>query len=604
MADLENVVGATTASKKRVRMDASYKRNKIKKARLKGQAYTNYNNVIVPAKQPGACKCKKKCTEKLLDVEKEDIFKNFYELPSKNAQDVLLQGLILCKPIKRKRTRKEGARSRTNSFSYHVLVGNVRREVCKNAFCGLYGVSQERVKRIRLLLQAGRTPEDKRGKQRSGNALNPLETISVIEHISSFPTKQTHYGTREHNYLDSELNVRKMHSLFLEKHPTSKVKYEYYNTIFKQNFNLSFGRSQVDVCNECETLSLKLKNKSLNDTAKRVAAAELLVHKRRSKKFYNTLKLSKELCKTQDNVLSISFDYMQNLQLPRSPAQDLFYLSQLSVSVFGVHNMKTDSAVFFMYHEGQAKKSPNEVCSFLLQYINSYVDDNITTLHLFCDNCPGQNKNHVVLRFCSALVVSGRFQKIEIFFPIRGHSFLPSDRDFGLIKRKLKVTDRVYTLMEYVEMIISSSTKCHFTVHLVDSSHIKDFRNWWSKYFKKDAISVETSSAKSVPRNEKEHFTISKYHNFLLSAESGNNVIVARDYIGGFCTHTFQLLLPGVTTIDFPVHLAIPNGKVPISQKKMEHIVKAYKFVDQNEKSQDFWKNILAWPTVLRDEDS
>lgn len=64
------------------------------------------------------------------------------------------------------------------------------------------------------------------------------------------------------------------------------------------------------------------------------------------------------------------------LQLPRYPSQDLFYLSQLTISVFGVHNQKTDGAVFFMDHEGQEKKSPNKVCTIL--YINSSVDNNIT----------------------------------------------------------------------------------------------------------------------------------------------------------------------------------------------------------------------------------
>ncbi|KAF2889796.1 hypothetical protein ILUMI_16377 [Ignelater luminosus] len=91
-----------------------------------------------------------------------------------------------------------------------------------------------------------------------------------MEHISLFPTKQTHYGTREHNYLDAELNGKIMHSLFLEKHRKYKAKYEYCNKVFRENFNLSFGRPQVD----CKALSLKPKNKSLKDTAKIVAAAQ------------------------------------------------------------------------------------------------------------------------------------------------------------------------------------------------------------------------------------------------------------------------------------------------------------------------------------------
>nr|CAH7728000.1 unnamed protein product [Callosobruchus chinensis] len=369
---------------------------------------------------------------------------------------------------------------RYNSFSFHVLGGNTRKQICTDAFCGLHGVSKERVKRIRQLLQAGSTPTDKRGKQRSSNAMEASEIILVTEHISTFPTKQTHYSTREYNYLDADLNVKIMHSLFLQNHPQSKITYEYYNKIFRQNFNLSFGRPQVDVCNECETISLKLRNKALNDAAKRVAMAELMVHKRRAKKFYNTLKLSKEACHSQENVFAISFDFMQNLQLPRSPVQDLFHLTKLSVRVFGVHNMKTGEAVFFLYHEGQAKKSPNE--------------------------------------------------------------------------RKLKTRDRVYTTMEYVEMIVNSSSKHKFTVHQADSTQIQDFRNWWHRYFKKEAISVEMS-ARSVPRDAKLHY-------FLFTSENGGGVIAAKDYIGGLMTHTFSLLLPGVVTVDFPNDSAIPKGRI------------------------------------------
>lgn len=40
--------------------------------------------------------------------------------------------------------------------------------------------------------------------------------------------------------------------MFLTKYPTSNIKYEYYNKYFRENFNLSFGRPQVDTCCKCE----------------------------------------------------------------------------------------------------------------------------------------------------------------------------------------------------------------------------------------------------------------------------------------------------------------------------------------------------------------
>lgn len=195
-----------------------------------------------------------------------------------------------------------------------------------------------------------------------------------------------------------------------------------------------------------ENLSIKIKSKSLSENVKRAAVAQMIVHNRRSKKIYTALQKSTTLTKENSNVVALAFDFMQNLQLPKIPVQDLFYLRQLTVSLFCIHNMTTGQVVYFIYHEGNAKEGPNEVCSFLYQYIENYIPDNVKELHLFSDNCPGQNKNNTLIRMCLYLTDTGRFDKIEQYFPVRGHSFLPCDRDFSNIKKKLKKIDRVYTL--------------------------------------------------------------------------------------------------------------------------------------------------------------
>ena len=141
-----------------------------------------------------------------------------------------------------------------------------------------------------------------------------------------------------------------MHSLFLKKYPElgNKVKYEYYLKYFKENFQLRFGRPQVDVCSLCEELGTKLRNPNLNDNAKRVVAAELMVHKRRAKKFYNKLQEVQKLCKDDTRVAGITFDYMQNLPLPNIPVQDFFYYRQLWVYLFEIHNLTNSSGYCIM----------------------------------------------------------------------------------------------------------------------------------------------------------------------------------------------------------------------------------------------------------------
>ncbi|KAJ4426185.1 hypothetical protein ANN_26994 [Periplaneta americana] len=119
--------------------------------------------------------------------------------------------------------------------------------------------------------------------------------------------------------------------------------------IFKENFNYKFGQPQVDCCCTCEELKLKIKSPHINDPAKRCAIADLAVHNRKSKQFYAALKeeFLDELKGLNNNVLSLSFDYMINVSLPKVPVQDHFYLRQLTVNLFCVHDIKKHKAVFY-----------------------------------------------------------------------------------------------------------------------------------------------------------------------------------------------------------------------------------------------------------------
>ncbi|CAH1107089.1 unnamed protein product [Psylliodes chrysocephalus] len=321
----------------------------------------------------------------------------------------------------------------------------------------------------------------------------------------------------------------------------------------------------------------------------------MLVHKRRSKKFYTALQESTKKSKESNNVVALAFDYIQNLQLPKIPVQDLFNLRQLTVRVFCIHNMKTDQVVYFIYHEGCGKKGPNEVCSFLYQFIKEYIPKSVRKLRLFSDNCPGQNKNNYLIRMCLFLKDSGRFNDIQQYFPIRGHSFLPCDRDFGNIKRKLKKVDCVNTIRQYIKIIASSSNKHKFLIHLVDGKDIVNFKDWWLGLYKKTAISIGTSQ-RGTPRDRKVAFTISNFHQFSFCKNDGKGVVLAKHYINGFEKHTFYLGLSNV--VAEPKVFCYLTGKLPIKSDKMNHIKKSAKYVNDVEGTKEFWDNIFSWPII------
>lgn len=529
-----------------------------------------------------------KCFEKVGEKDRKAIFEKFYGMTTKNEQDIYIQGLIEVKTVSRVRKRLEKSQNRLNSFQLFVTVNNSKIKICQGAFLSIHAIGRERLKRIQKLLKSGSTPRDRRGKNIKGNAIKPEIREQISNHIKCFPVKESHYSGKDYNYLHAQLNIKIMYNLFKEKYPATKVKYSYYNKFFHENFNLHFGRPQVDTCNVCEELNLKIKSPSLGDTAKKVAVAEKVVHCRRSQKFYTALKQQIEDCKQRNDLEAIAFDYMQNLQLPEIPVQDLFYLSQLSVNVFCIHNLKTRKSVFYIYHEGEGKKSPNEVCTFLMDYIEKYVRKDIKELRLFSDNCPGQNKNHCVTRMCLALTDTGKFEKVQHFFPIRGHSFLPCDRDFGVIKRNLRKFDRIYDVHKYTEIIITASAQNLFTVCEIKKDFIVNFKDWWQKYYKS---AIFSSESKSLPRNMRIPFSISKFHHFIYSSDMPG-CIKACDNINGLSWHTFEVSLPKIRdqVVEMPTEPAYKE-RLPILEAKKENLQTLIKWVDEPYKP--FYKDII-----------
>lgn len=189
----------------------------------------------------------------------------------------------------------------------------------------------------------------------------------------------------------------------------------------KENFSLGFGQPVKDACITCEELNLKTKSPFLGESAKRVAFAELLVHKRRAKKFYTSLKDVTEKCVNEPNIIEdvgVCIDYMAYVSLPCIPVQDMYYFRQLTVNVFGIHNLGTRQMTVFIYHEGEGGKGSNKVCTKLNWYINNKIDKDVETLFLFVDNCAGQNKNNSLVRMMMGFCKVKRFKNVKVIFPI------------------------------------------------------------------------------------------------------------------------------------------------------------------------------------------
>lgn len=593
MYDSEDASSDTSEPRRKKGKVTKHKHAKeiMKRARSKGEEFVTNTGLLVEVKKTGKdCACRNKCMEHFSPDEKETIIKTLYNGRPKNEKDVYLMGLIERHEVARHRPVNESSKQTAYSYTYFAMKNNNRVKVCRTAFISLHASSNHAVSRLTSLLGSNITPEDGRGKHvNRGNVLPAVVNAMISDHVKCFPTYVSHYTSKPVTYLDAELTVSKMHMLFLEKHPHLKgtVKYEYYLKYFNENFGYRFGRPQVDVCPSCEDLNSKLKSSVLNDNAKRTAAAELMVHKRRAKKFYTKLKSVTELSKSDPKVGGVVFDFMQNLPLPAMPVQDIFYLRKLWYFVFNAQDLKTGQSVFYNYPEGEALKGPNEVCSFLHDFIENYVPKEVEILHIFSDACAGQNRNHTLIRFLLTLTMNKRFKEIHEYFPVRGHSFMPCDRTFGLIKRVIRKHDRIYVPDQYKELICKSKAKQPtFLVTDVCNEDIINFKSWWPVHFKKTTQSKPFGTPPTkVP------FSISKFKQIVY--RKGDRFIECHEFIDSFVKYKFKLNKN--ENVPFP-HERAYTTKIPIKRKKIEDVVKIMKYIPQE--YMPFYEELKTWPTT------
>ncbi|XP_072400529.1 uncharacterized protein [Diabrotica undecimpunctata] len=564
-------------SKKRSREPNMWKRNQRKLRRSKGEEYINVKgNIVERRSRGGPCQCRFKCFEGISEETLDKIFTSFYEIGDKEQQDIYLGGLIQTRNVDRRRPKGGGGVPRGQTFLYKIKRGIFEKKVCKTAFMNIHAITKSRVERIATHMASQIVgPKDMRGRHETRPNKIPDQIIKSIEdHINSFPRRKSHYSRNDNlnrRYLSSELNLRLMHRLYLKKYEPEqhnlldtpefkpKVSYTYYRRVFVENFNLTFGHPRTDTCKTCDILDNKIKC-AKDDETQNTLKVEKKVHLTKADTFYKDLTEKTALAKEDPRVEVMSFDFEQNMPLPHVPSGDVFYKRQLWFYPFCIHKGSVSKSYFYVFDEITGRKSPNEVISCLHDFINNYIDPQVTTLYVYSDNCAAQNKNSVLVHFWQSLLLHGRFKRIRHRYPEPGHSFLPCDRSFALVEKEKRKKERVYLPEEWSRMIANTSKK--FIVKTVKQDMILNYKEVLEPFFKKSNIK-NSFGAK---------FTISKYKVIEFS-DTHRETVTCSESANGFVTEDFVLLKKSCVPIFPQVHNKVYNAPLPLKRDKLLNVM-------------------------------
>lgn len=445
------------------------------------------------------CHCKRfQCFNIVNKEERDKLLCDFNLLEDRNRQNSFLCGLITTLPVVRRRPRQSenSVTGNLKDYSYVYKVRIVRNntleeiQICQKAFISIFGITNQRIITAKKsLVTTGQSPIDNRGKHRNRPHAKTEETKNnVHDHLSSLKGRKSHYSLKKTNkvYLPEELNVKKLHNMYIEKYPNNPVSYEYYRNIFTTEYNISFGYPRKDSCSKCDEIKAKktsLEKEKVNEPKSFAKDSELKnldlmysLHLRKAQTFYDRKRAAKLKAKSDPTFEAICIDYMKNLPCPNLTTNDVYYRRQLSLYLFNIHVLSTNEAYFYAYNETVSKKGANDVCSLLYHFATQFLDPKVRNLAIFLDSCAGQNKNFTVIRFLHALCSEfERFDSITVTFPERGHSYMEPDKDMGLIKQNVSLE----LPEDWILHISSSRTKpSPFKVMDCNQSLFKDWQNY------------------------------------------------------------------------------------------------------------------------------
>nr|CAI5827038.1 unnamed protein product [Callosobruchus analis] len=254
------------------------------------------------------CKCKQSaegCSAELLVRNHRKLFETFRRLSYDGQSQYLYQAITLQEP-KRRRVGVEVSR-RHCTVKYKV--DNI--QVCKATICYIFSITPRRIQCLVDKIKSGANLTDQRGKHNNRpHKLKLTDVDKVCEHIRSFPQQESYFSRNasSKNCLSADLNISKMHRLFLKKYPDANVSLRSYHDIFHSKFNLRFGLPGSDMCSYCDKLFNKLSSTDDEDQRKKIER-ESTIHHMRAEAGYKSLREDTEIAKANPNYAVCCFMY-------------------------------------------------------------------------------------------------------------------------------------------------------------------------------------------------------------------------------------------------------------------------------------------------------
>ncbi|CAH1171175.1 unnamed protein product [Phaedon cochleariae] len=479
--------------RKRMRNPESWKKNKRKKNRNLGKEYLTVKGKKVARKMMGATcseKCRIKCSTRLNDSKRQEIFDYYWKLGDINLQRNFVNS-CMSEINPTYRNSKPGS-TRSKNYKYSFLIDDAGVQVCKTFFKNTLGINNRTIfTTTKKKDHQGIIERDRRGTHTQHKKIPDNIKSDILRHIESFPRVNSHYCRSRTNkeYLEGSLNIRIMYRLYIQQCEDSGKDYAKYGTyahIFNTETNIAFHVPKKDQCYLCENYKNATEESKVNLQEK---YDNHLIEKTQSR-------LEKNRDVENPNNSVYCYDLQAVLPTPCGDVNAFYYRSKLSTLNFTIFDLKNKRGYCYLWHEAIAKRGANEICSCVYKFITEHRDRN--DIIFYSDNCVGQNKNKFI--FGMYLYCVQHFEDIHSIshkFLIVGHTQNEGDSMHATIekeKKRMLKSGPVYIPAQWA-MIIRSAKKHG---HPYNLEEISTFDQGNQGYFKKFVSKIGNNFNRNV----------------------------------------------------------------------------------------------------------
>lgn len=520
--------------------------------------------------------------------------KFFYDCFYKTSDKITQDNFILkhCNVSNPKRSRK---RKEVNNKPKSITVTyNVKRRdgllvnVCRQSFMSILDVKKDRILNLlKKYKDHNEMPKERRGGDRQ-KGKNDVKRTAIKNFVESLKCVESHYcRSKSFNrfYLPADLSIRKLWKMYNNTMGRDlQVKESFFRYFLVRKYNFGFGTPKTDICSTCLLFKEKFK-KTFDANIKNQLMIQQRVHKLRANSFY-------EFLQREDPEIEIfSFDCQKNLALPKIPDQSAYFSMQVNFYHFAIihgtskEKINPASVRSYVWTELDHQRGSNEISSAVYHTLTNFeFNDRTKIIRLFCDGCGAQNKNSVLIGMLSHWLLQlspPTIEKVEVFFPVVGHSYIPPDRLFGQIERIIKRTPEITNPGQYRDILQKWGTVYKLGVDVP----ILDWKTEVQKVMKQPA---------------QWHFKFQMSKRIIMS-KGQNGVLVSGELFYKNNTGTHQTLLrrgkklritPSVANIGVPIK---KDKQVSITKLLQKHFGEDW----QQEESLSFFKNVFDRSTAV-----